>query len=451
MTLRERPVVIDDFAVNDRVIRGDAAIRLLREVREGNSAPSPQQSQRSFLALGRLYTSGRPVLEPSPARNRASPLSWAPNRRTPVLRRAGATTNEEERPAASSSTADPVEAAPEPAPELASTPAEPAPEAASTPAEPPPEPTGFGAPLRRAREERGLSLEEAAKRSGLPVRFIQALERDNLTFLPERRVRVLLGLYARSLGADPLQTIRSFDRRAAAAAPPAGRRLLQEPPPPEQSTAASPDARKRGPILVTLVAAAAGAALTAAIASALLWTGHGGPSPPRSAASPGARPAGAGSQVAGDSSAVHPLNVTRATAFDPFGDGQENSGAAGLAADQNPGTVWTTEHYAVALSAIPKPGVGLVFDLGGSKCVHALRLRSPTPGFAFRVARGASRAHPAAIKSTGTIVMDKHWLSTPIPAERSRFWTLWITRLPSGGRASIAEATFLGSKTCTPT
>jgi transcriptional regulator with XRE-family HTH domain len=66
--------------------------------------------------------------------------------------------------------------------------------------------------LRRARERRGLTLEEIAQRTKLPVRHLAALERDDFAVLPTgmyRRAEVRA--YAEAVGLDRTAALAAFD------------------------------------------------------------------------------------------------------------------------------------------------------------------------------------------------------------------------------------------------
>jgi serine/threonine-protein kinase len=58
------------------------------------------------------------------------------------------------------------------------------------------------------------------------------------------------------------------------------------------------------------------------------------------------------------------IPITRVSAFDPFGDGEEHNADVGNLTDGRPETTWRTETYADALQKIKK-GVGLIIESGG--------------------------------------------------------------------------------------
>jgi cytoskeletal protein RodZ len=71
--------------------------------------------------------------------------------------------------------------------------------------------TGVGSALRRAREVRGLSLDEAARDTRLRVDQLDALEREEFDVLPgEVYVRASLRTYASYLGLDANKVARAY-------------------------------------------------------------------------------------------------------------------------------------------------------------------------------------------------------------------------------------------------
>jgi cytoskeletal protein RodZ len=86
--------------------------------------------------------------------------------------------------------------------------------------------TGVGSALQRAREVRGLSLDEAARDTRLRVDQLDALEREDFDVLPgEVYVRASLRTYASYLGLDADKVSGAYARTAEQAepAPPPGR------------------------------------------------------------------------------------------------------------------------------------------------------------------------------------------------------------------------------------
>src|SRR5262245_1102974 len=171
--------------------------------------------------------------------------------------------------------------------------------------------------------------------------------------------------------------------------------------------------------------------LGAALIAIGLWLGElevGGPLGIRPAA-PEASPA-----VDAASVAVRPLSVT---AVDPFGDGEELSSNAGLAADGDPATAWRSEDYFD--DVLGKPGIGLLLDLGQSAEVQGLRLSTPHPGFTFGVAVGDDPT--TLVDQVGRTVTAN--ASTRVRMQGSgRYVLVWITSVvpvDDGNRAEVGE------------
>jgi flagellar biosynthesis protein FlhG len=105
------------------------------------------------------------------------------------------------------------EARPRPIPPAAEP--RPRPEAAAQPAAPRqlPEPV-TGDSLRKAREERGVSLHEIAAATKIGVRFLEYIEADRHGELPAPvYIRGFVQEYARQLGLDPRRTAESYLKR----------------------------------------------------------------------------------------------------------------------------------------------------------------------------------------------------------------------------------------------
>jgi cytoskeletal protein RodZ len=69
----------------------------------------------------------------------------------------------------------------------------------------------FGGKLRKAREERGVSLQQIAARTKIPVAALIALERNDVSRLPGGIFsRAFVKSYALEVGLDPDATVREF-------------------------------------------------------------------------------------------------------------------------------------------------------------------------------------------------------------------------------------------------
>jgi cytoskeletal protein RodZ len=69
----------------------------------------------------------------------------------------------------------------------------------------------FGLKMKRAREERGVSLRHIADVTKISVSALEALERNDISRLPGGIfVRAFVRSYAVEIGLDPEQTVREF-------------------------------------------------------------------------------------------------------------------------------------------------------------------------------------------------------------------------------------------------
>jgi serine/threonine-protein kinase len=148
----------------------------------------------------------------------------------------------------------------------------------------------------------------------------------------------------------------------------------------------------------------------------------------------GNEPGGGGTEIR--------LSADAATDFDPFGGDGEHPEDAPLAVDGNPtGTAWSTEQYDVGLE---KPGVGLYVDAGEEVQVSTVEVRFAEPGedVEIRSAPGQNEAPETldewqVIGQTGDVGQVAR-IETP-NAEPSRFYLVWLTKLPEGDGGQVAE------------
>jgi serine/threonine-protein kinase len=181
-----------------------------------------------------------------------------------------------------------------------------------------------------------------------------------------------------------------------------------------------PRVRRRGarPVAYLLAAAVAAAAIVAGV------LGLGG----------GARhgPAAAGGAGSGKPVALHGVGD-----WDPQGNGREHGASARLATDGDLSTSWYTETYNSAEFGGLKDGVGLVLDAGGPVALRTLAVRSPSPGFRATILAGDSRSGPFATDSSAQEVGAAATFA--LAGKSARYYVVWITRLPPGGKAEISE------------
>ena len=76
--------------------------------------------------------------------------------------------------------------------------------------------SNFFLELKRAREEKRVSLADIADRTLINIRHLEAIERGDTAILPEAYVRAFIREYAAAIGLDGTETLRRFDetRRA---------------------------------------------------------------------------------------------------------------------------------------------------------------------------------------------------------------------------------------------
>jgi serine/threonine-protein kinase len=126
-----------------------------------------------------------------------------------------------------------------------------------------------------------------------------------------------------------------------------------------------------------------------------------------------------------------------AIAVDPFGDDTELSTNAPLGVDGDLATLWRSENYFDG--ELGKPGIGLILDLGQTQHIVGLRLWTPHPGYAFRVAVGDDP--DALVAGVGETQIAGSL--TRIPLDKTgRYVLVWITSVVptgDGNRAEVAE------------
>ncbi|HVS85346.1 MAG TPA: protein kinase [Gaiellaceae bacterium] len=200
-----------------------------------------------------------------------------------------------------------------------------------------------------------------------------------------------------------------------AAAPAAG-------PVPVTARARSRARTARGPILLVVVALVAVGAIVAGLLS-LGGGGSGGRSPS----------SGSGSGAGG------PVTLSAVGNYDPDGDPDSHADTASAATDGDSSTTWYTQIYATPQFGGLKHGLGLVVDAGGSTKLTQLTVQTPTPGFQAEVEAGDSASGPFSPDSSTQPVSGSTTFS--LNGKEARYYVVWITQLPPGGKAEIAEVT----------
>lgn len=140
------------------------------------------------------------------------------------------------------------------------------------------------------------------------------------------------------------------------------------------------------------------------------------------------------------------VRVADVTSFDPYGDGSEHEESTGAVSDGDLQTSWITEQYEAPLAAIPKPGVGLLFDLGRATEIATVEVISSTPGYALELrAADESSTEVVDYEDVASVTGTETRQSIEFPPRTARYWVLWCVELPPGLQLSIGEVRFLAS------
>jgi serine/threonine-protein kinase len=139
----------------------------------------------------------------------------------------------------------------------------------------------------------------------------------------------------------------------------------------------------------------------------------------------------------GHKTASRPVSLTGAASYDPEGDnGVEHPEAVRFAADGNPATFWTTEHYSGGLN---KSGVGVVLDAGAVKKLATLTVKTNTSGFTAVIKAGSSPSGPFTPVSGPKTVSASTTFS--LHASAARYYLVWITDLGGNSAVHVNEVT----------
>jgi eukaryotic-like serine/threonine-protein kinase len=179
--------------------------------------------------------------------------------------------------------------------------------------------------------------------------------------------------------------------------------------------------RRRGLWAVLLALAAAAAAFAAVfLVAGSSHRHHGG--------------SGGGGAGGGSGTAVSLHGVGD---YDPQGDGGEYSSTAPAATDGSDATVWRTESYRSQDFGGLKDGLGLVLDAGSPVKLAQLTVATPTPGFTAEIQAGNSSTGGFTADSSSQTVDGTKTFT--LNGKTARYYVVWLTQLPPGGRAEISE------------
>src|SRR5437016_7328299 len=80
--------------------------------------------------------------------------------------------------------------------------------------------TNFGSSFKRARETKGISIDQIASETRISTRFLLAIENEEFHLLPGGIFnRGFVRTYAEKVGVDPEQAVADYERLAAAGEP----------------------------------------------------------------------------------------------------------------------------------------------------------------------------------------------------------------------------------------
>ena len=69
----------------------------------------------------------------------------------------------------------------------------------------------FADELRQAREENEISLQQMAAKTRIDIKFLEAIDNGNFSFLPTIYVRAFIKQYAKTVGLDEEETIKKYE------------------------------------------------------------------------------------------------------------------------------------------------------------------------------------------------------------------------------------------------
>ncbi|HYH26544.1 MAG TPA: hypothetical protein VD834_14455 [Blastococcus sp.] len=142
--------------------------------------------------------------------------------------------------------------------------------------------------------------------------------------------------------------------------------------------------------------------------------------------------------------------IVAAEVFDPFGDGEpENSDEIPLTYDGDPASSWSTLSYrgSPAFGNL-KPGVGVLYDLGGAQPLSGVTVSSPVPGATVEIRTGESAGEEldAFSVAAGDTLGDSTDLAFAEPVT-ARYVLLWVTGLVEDGDGFSAQISEVAVRT----
>ena len=122
----------------------------------------------------------------------------------------------------------------------------------------------------------------------------------------------------------------------------------------------------------------------------------------------------------------------------PAGAGDTHADTASRATDGNARTYWYTQTYDTPDFGGLTSGFGLLLDAGGAVKLARITVTTTIPGFVARILAGDSPGSLSSDSKTQTV-----GTTTTFTLDRAsaRYYSVFITRLPPGGKAEIDEVT----------
>jgi hypothetical protein len=144
-----------------------------------------------------------------------------------------------------------------------------------------------------------------------------------------------------------------------------------------------------------------------------------------------------------------PVQLASIAVYDPSGD-PDDPGKVGRAADNDPGSTWSTSQYDQQFPAL-KPGIGLMTTFRAPAKVAQVVVRSPSPGTTIEIRAAAAPDVPLAqtqLLGTGTVSGDTTTIplqAMPAPTGNLLVWITGLAESDGQYRSQIAEVTVVGA------
>jgi hypothetical protein len=144
-----------------------------------------------------------------------------------------------------------------------------------------------------------------------------------------------------------------------------------------------------------------------------------------------------------------PVQLASIAVYDPSGD-PDDPGKVGRAADNDPGSTWSTSQYDQQFPAL-KQGIGLMTTFRSPSKVSQVIIRSPSPGTKIEIRSASAPNVPLAqtqVLGTGTVSGDTTTIplqAMPAPTSNLLVWITGLAQSNGQYRSQIAEVTVVGA------